>query len=101
MKNFQTNGSQKRRKYSRFYDDEIKCQLIRYIDKAREIGNVKEITVQGPFIFFNLLKDVISYASDQGFNTRIPNNCSWAEIKKLFEAKIPCRLWTFNNCWRR
>ena len=57
----------------------MSCQLISYIDQAREIGTVK--TQCRPFIFLNLLKEVL-------VTSRHKFRCFWAEIKKFLQNQF-------------
>lgn len=61
-----------------------------YIDQANKISEIKSIDVSGgePFIFFDLLKDIIAYAKGYGFETSCITNCFWAESRKIALKKL-------------
>lgn len=54
--------------------------IARLITMAREQPSIKEIGISGgePFIFFQLLRRVISFASSLGFTTSVTTNGRWA-----------------------
>jgi hypothetical protein len=60
-------------------------ESIGYIDQACEISSIEWISITGgePFLFPEMVKKIIVYASEKGFHTECITNCFWASSKEI------------------
>ena len=60
-------------------------EALGYIDQACEISSIEWISITGgePFLFPEMVKKIILYASEKGFHTECVTNCFWASSKEI------------------
>lgn len=59
--------------------------IKRYIDSAVGDENLQSISFTGgePFLEYNLLLELVEYATEKGFNVNLITNCFWANTKEI------------------
>lgn len=65
-------------------------EALNYLDQAEEFSTLRTVSLTGgePFLLPELLRKVISYASDKGFKTEVATNCFWAESEERAREKL-------------
>ena len=66
------------------------AQAKRYLDQAAEIPSMKLVSLTGgePFLSFDSLVHLVSYASKLGFSVECITNCLWAKDHEVAEQKL-------------